>query len=131
MDSDAIVRARRRQHALDQLEFERDRETALLEQSDDVLTELEGPRIDAAAFALMEAQDIQLVREALDPGHSQQEEDWLELEGETPAESAELRRGELEAERVRLGQLIAESRASQQALERYVEALGGHTDAAK
>lgn len=130
MDSDAIVRARRRQHALDQLEFERDRETALLEQSDDVLTELEGPRIDAAAFELMEAGDVTLVREALDPGHSAQDEDWLELEGESPAELAKLRLGELEAERLRLGQLIDESRASQQALERYIEALDGHTDSA-
>ena len=130
MDSDAIVRARRRQHALDQLEFERDRETALLEQSNEVLTELEGPRIDAAAFALMEARDVELVREALDPDHSAQEEDWLEHEGESPLESAELQLGELEAERLRLGQLIDESRASQQALERYIEALDGHTNSA-
>lgn len=124
MDTDAIVRARRRQQALDALESERDRETALLEQIDEVLTELEGPRIDAAAFARMEAEDVELVREALDPSHITPEEDWLELEGESPAESARLRREEQEAERLRLGQLIAESHRCQKALESYIEALG-------
>jgi hypothetical protein len=124
VDTDAIVRARRRQQALDALEFERDRETALLKQSDEVLTEFEGPRIDAAAFARMEAEDVELVREALDPSHVTPEEDWLELDGESPAESARLRHEEQEAERLRLGQRIAESHRCQVALESYIEALG-------
>ena len=123
MDSDAIVCARRHQQALDALEFERGREAALLEQRDEVLTELEGPRIDAAAFARMEAEDVELVREALDPEQGSPEEEWLELQGE-PAAAERLRREEREAERQRLILLIAECRRLQQALERYLEALG-------
>lgn len=125
MDTDAIVRARRRQQALDALEFERDRETALLEQIDEVLTELDGPRIDAAAFARMEADDVELVRETLDPSHVTLEQDRLELEGESPAESARLRREEQEAERLRLLDLVAECRRCQKALESYIQALDG------
>lgn len=124
MDSDAIVCARRRQQALDALEFERGREAALLEQRDEVLTELEGPRIDAAAFARMEAEDVELVREALDPEQGSPEEEWLEFQGEPAAEAERLRREEREAERQRLIRLIAECRRLQQALERYLEALG-------
>ena len=123
MDSDAIVCARRHQQALDALEFERGREAALLEQRDEVLTELEGPRIDAAAFARMEAEDVELVREALDPEQGSPEEEWLELQGE-PAAAERLRREEREAERQRLILLIAECRRLQRALERYLEALG-------
>ncbi len=122
MDSDAIVCARRHQQALDALEFERGREAALLEQRDEVLTELEGPRIDAAAFARMEAEDVELVREALDPEQGSPEEEWLEFQGEPEAER--LRREEREAERQRLILLIAECRRLQRALERYLEALG-------
>jgi hypothetical protein len=125
VDTDAIVRARRRQQALDALEFERDRETALLEQIDEVLTELDGPRIDAAAFARMEADDVELVRETLDPSHVTPEQDRLELEGESPAESARLRREEQEDERLRLRELVAECCRCQKALESYIQALDG------
>jgi len=125
VDTDGIVRARRRQQALDALEFERDRETALLEQIDEVLTELDGPRIDAEAFARMEADDVVLVRETLDPTSVMPEQEWLELEGESPAESARLRREEQEAERLRLRELVAECRRCQKALESYIQALDG------
>ena len=125
VDTDGIVRARRRHQALDALEFERDRETALLEQIDEVLTELDGPRIDAEAFARMEADDAELVRETLDPTSVTPEPDSLELEGESPAESARLRREEQEAERLRLGALVAECRRCQKALESYIQALDG------
>ena len=125
VDTDGIVRARRRQQALDALEFERDRETALLEQIDEVLTELEGPRVDAEAFATMEADDVELVRETLDPTSVTPDQEWLELEGESAAESARLRREEQEAERLRLRELVAECRRCQKALESYIQALDG------
>ena len=123
MDTDTVVRARRRQQALEALEFERDREAALRGQLEEVLTELEGARIDAAAFARMEPADAALVRETLDPLQSTPEE-WLEIEGESPAEAARLQREEREAECTRLRQVIEKSRRSQVALERYLEALG-------
>ena len=125
MDTDGIVRARRRQQALDALEFERDRETALLEQIDEVLTELDGPRIDAEAFARMKADDVELVRETLDPTSVTPDQEWLDLEEESPAESARLRREEQEAERLRLRELVAECRRCQKALESYIQALDG------
>lgn len=124
MDTDAIVREQRRRQALAALEDERNREASLLEQINEVLTEIEGPRIDAAAFAQMVPEDVELVRETLDPSHITPEEDWLELQGESPAELARLRREEQEGERIRLQDLIAESRRCQKALERYIEALG-------
>jgi hypothetical protein len=125
VDTDGIVRARRREQALEALEFERGRETALLAQIDEVLTELEGPRIDAAAFARMEAEDVELVRETLDPTSVTPEQEWLDLEGEPAAESARLRREEQEAERLRLGELVSECRRCQKALESYIQALDG------
>lgn len=124
MDVDGIVRARRRQQALDALELERNRETALLDQIDEVLTELEGSRIDEAAFARMAPEDVALVREVLDPDFDEPE-DELDVEEALASESpAEIRR-EREAERVRLDEVIAASRGRQHALERYIEALGG------
>ncbi len=123
MDTDTVVRARRRRQALEALESERDREAALRDQLDEVLTELEGARIDAVAFARMEPADVELVRETLDPTQVTPEEEWLELQDESPAEIARLQRQEREAERSRLRQLIEESRRCQTALERYLEAL--------
>jgi hypothetical protein len=128
VDVDEIVRTRRRQQALDALDFEHGRETAVLAQIDEVLTELEGSRIDEAAFAHMAPEDVALVRGVLDPG-SDEPEDEFDLEGALASESpAEIRR-ESEAERVRLEEVIAASRSRQQALERYIEALDAKGDA--
>jgi hypothetical protein len=124
VDTDAIVRARRRRQALDALEAERDREAALRNQLHEVLTELEGARIDAVAFARMVPADAELVREILDPAQVAPEEEWLESGGESPAEAARLQREEGEEERSRLQQVIEECRRAQAALERYLEALG-------
>ncbi len=122
VDVDSIVRARRREQALDALEFERVRETTLLAQVEEVLTELEGSRIDEAAFARMTPGDVTLVREVLDPGGVELAEEF-DIEGallsETPAEI----RLEREDERLRLEGEVATSRTLQQALERYIEAL--------
>lgn len=125
VDTDGIVRARRREQALEALEFEVAREVALLAQIEEVLTELEGPRIDAAAFEKMEAAEAELVRETLDPGRVESEDESLELEGEDAADSARLMREELEAEGSRLRELAAESRRCQKALESYIQALDG------
>lgn len=57
MDTDAIVRARRRQQALDAREAERDRETALLDQIDEVLAELADDPQDKAREMLLEHAD--------------------------------------------------------------------------
>ena len=127
MDVDEIVRARRRQQALDALDFEHGRESAVLAQIDEVLTELEGPRIDGAAFARMAPEDVTLVREVLDPG-GDEPEDEFDFEGALSSESPAQIRREREAERVRLEEVIAGSRSRQKALERYIEALDAKDD---
>jgi hypothetical protein len=71
----------------------------------------------------MEPADAELVREKLDPARVTPEEEWLEIEGESPAEAARLEREERQAECSRLRQVIEESRRLQIALERYLEAL--------
>jgi hypothetical protein len=120
MDFEAIARERRREQAHEALEFERERERALREQLEAVVTELEGPRIDEAAFATMSPEDVQVVRDTLgsmldEPGD---DESWL---GDEP-EADEWE--ESEAEISRLEQEIAGSRRRQGAFERYLGALG-------
>lgn len=128
MDVDEIVRTRRRQQALDALEFEHSRESALVDQMDEVLTELEGSRIDETAFARMTLEDVDLVRAVLDPGHDESHEDDFDLEAALASESAAEIRLEREAERVRLEQVITASRSRQRALECYIEALAARRD---
>ncbi len=129
MEVDEIVRANRRRQALDALEFERDREIAVLKQLGEVLTELEGSRIDQAAFARMAPEDVALVRGVLDPG-SDETDDEFDVEGLLASESPTEIRREHEAERVRLEGVIADARSRQRALERYLEALGADRNVA-
>ena len=86
-----------------------------------MLTELEGSRIDEAAFARMAPEDVALVAECSTRA-SDEPEDEFDLES---AESRAEMRDDLEAERTRLEEVIADSRSRQQALERYLEALDG------
>jgi hypothetical protein len=127
VDRDAIARERRREEALEALEFERERETALHDQIGATVHEEERARIDREALARMDPADAELVREILgdDPyelDDSGEDEDWSELlgdlDGEPPPDDEpspdeiERLRGEIEG-----------SRARQRALERFVEAL--------
>jgi hypothetical protein len=121
VDRDGIARAQRRKQALDVLEFERDRAVALREQLGEIVTELEGARIDEAAFARMEPEDVEVVRAVFEPGRLEDpEEEWLAID----VESAEDGPGEQEAEIARLEEEIASSRRREEAFERYLEALG-------
>ena len=126
MDRDAIVRSRRRDQALEALEFERERERALAHQIGAILVEAEGPRVDQEAFGRMEEVDVALVRELL-----------VEPEWTFEAEEADLvddpdawlvgdedEQGVDEDEIGRLEDEIVRCRDRQRALERYVEALG-------
>ena len=62
-DREQIARARRRQEALDSLEFERQREAALVQRLEPVIRDAEAWRADEAAFAGMEADDREFLRE--------------------------------------------------------------------
>jgi hypothetical protein len=126
VDRDAIARARRRDEALEALEFEQERERALHDQIGATVHEAERDRIDRDAFSRMAAGDAELVREILggdEPAEeSEADADWEELLADVAAEAPEDDEPSLdEIERLR-GE-IESSRARQRALERFVEAL--------
>lgn len=131
MDRDAIARGQRRRQAEEALEGERDRMVILEEQIEDLVTELLGSRIDDEAFAAMPPEDAETVRALLDPQPEYElDEEWPEGGDETaeedpaPEPEPEDPTEEIEAEISRLESEIAISRQRQQALERYLEALG-------
>ena len=126
MDRDAIVRGRRRDQALEALEFERERERALAHQIGAILVEAEGPRVDQEAFERMEEVDVALVRELLDEPEWTFEADGAELEDDPDAglPGDEGEQGVDEDEIGRLESEIVRCRDRQRALERYMEALG-------
>lgn len=123
-----MARDQRKRQALDALEFERTREAELRDQLEETVAEIEGDRVDAAAFAQMEPEDVEIVRGALgrawtdDVGYEPTDDYELafsldEPEGDDGAES-------LDAEVTRLEEELRESRRRQAALERYLAALG-------
>jgi PPOX class probable F420-dependent enzyme len=128
VDLGAIARAQRRRQALDALEFERNRETALRDQLEEVAAELEGPGIDEQAFALVAPEDVALVREvwsdAADADLELAESWWAGAEAEADEDtSPESERAERLAEVQRLRTDIDASRRRQQAFDRYLAAL--------
>ena len=126
MDLEAIARAQRRRQVLEALEFQRHREAALQEQLAAIVAEVQGPRIDEAAFIRMAPEDVELARGILESGldsvesdHDSLDKEWF-VEEETP----EIEFEGYEAELGRLQGEIADSRRLQQALRSYLEALG-------
>jgi hypothetical protein len=128
VDREAIARAQRRRQASDALEFERERSVLLQEQIDELIAELEGERVDEAAFAQMTPEDAELARSLLRPGEPEEAEDsaedeWL-IYGDDPPEAEETDpRAEAEEEIARLQEELEGSRRRQEALERYIAAL--------
>lgn len=115
MERDAIARERRGREAQDALEFERQREELLLAQIADTVLAAERARIDSEAFTHMEPADVVLVRELLGDPIDRAGDD--EVDPDSDEDTLE----EYEIDRL-LGE-IERSRASQRALERFVEAL--------
>lgn len=129
MDLAGIARAQRRRRAIEALEFERNREAALRDQLEELIADLEGPRLDEEAFARMAAEDVEIVRAALaDAGAESFDfgedvaEGWL---ADEEASDLETERQERLAEISRLEREIAACRRRQQAFARYLQALGG------
>jgi len=121
VDREAIARAGRRGQALEALEFERARGAALRERLESIVVELEGPALDAAVFAQLAPEDVEVVRPALQADEPEPDES---LEDEL-AEAAAEKTAWLEEEIVRLQAEIAASGRREQAFERYLDALGG------
>ena len=124
MDRGAIAREGRRAQALDALTFEREREEALRAQLSEVVLEEDAGRVDAEAFARMSPDDVTRVREALGG------EDGNDLETTTSRSTTQTSRTTTKttstSKRSRGCRVqIERCRASQDALERYVEALDG------
>jgi hypothetical protein len=128
VDRLAIARAERRRQATDELEFERDRATALQEELERTVLELEGPALDEEVFAKMDPDDVELIRAAIQGGSEIEPDQGLDGDDwdvSTDAEQwAAEQREEQEAEILRLQAEIAASERRQQALARYLEALG-------
>lgn len=127
MDREAMARNQRRRLIGEAVELEKGNEAALLEQLEETVAELEGPRIDEEAFARMTPGDADVVRTVLagqNPGEEipeeEPDEDWL-----APAADPEAETRELLAEITRLEEEIARSRRRRDAFERYVDALDG------
>jgi hypothetical protein len=122
VDRESIARAERRRQALEALEFERARAAALRERLEAIVVELDGPAVDAAVFAELSPEDVEIVRPALQSDEAEPVESLdLDLEGGDPqAEHAAW----LEEEIGRLEQEIAASGSRQRAFERYLDALG-------
>jgi len=125
VDREAIARNLRRKQAEEVLEFEREREQSLEEQITMVIGEVEGPRIDAAAFQSMSEEDAKIVNEEFnplpyDPGDGSdffERDDLIDLDEPDPAD--------LHAEELaRLNDEIAKSRRRQEAFKAYLTALG-------
>lgn len=128
MDRDALARNARRTQAEEALVFERGRERELRSQLAEVVLEQEGDRLDAAAFAGLDEDDVRRVRTALgeaDPEEVEEdpfaEEVFVELDFGGEAEDDD----EPEDEVSRLELEIAESLRTQAALERFIAALDG------
>ncbi len=114
VDRDAIAREQRAREAQDALAFERQREELLRAQIADTVLAAERARIDTEAFARMAPEDAALVRELLADETDEIGDDDGDDSDDDVLEQTEIDRllGEIER-----------SRASQDALERFIEAL--------
>jgi hypothetical protein len=126
VDRRAMARAQRRRQAVDALEFERARAELLQEQLESIAAELDGPALDEAAFAAMAPEDVEIVRPLLfgEEAEPLEEPEAWALEWHEATADPEPDPAEQEAEVARLQEELDESRRRQQALERYLAALG-------
>jgi hypothetical protein len=103
-----IARTRRRQEALDSLEYEQKREAMLRERLEPIIRDAEAWRADQAAVAAMSPDDVETLRRI---GFVQQR----------PPEDAA---GRFEAQIAELEAMIEDSQRRQRAFAAYAEALG-------
>ena len=112
MDRDRIARAKRRQEALDALEYEQTREEALRDRLAQSVADADGWRADHFAFERLQPAHVAALREigfdAAEPGYDARERFEDEIR-------------EAEAE-------LATTRLRREALERYLAVLGDSED---
>ena len=124
MDNEQIARAVRRRQVTESLEFERDREQTIKEQIELVIAEVDGKRVDEAAYARMSPEDVAIVAAELDPpdydteddpGSFFERDDVINLEDDPVDPQAE--------ELARLNDELEECRRRQRAFQAYLDAL--------
>jgi hypothetical protein len=123
VDRDAIARAQRRRQIEEALEEEHARESALAQRVEEVVVEEAGSRVDEQAFARMEPEDVELLREVLGDVPAYDEETGEEGHDYFSDESADRDDGGVDEEIARLQDEIAASQRRQLAFRRYLEAL--------
>jgi hypothetical protein len=123
VDREELARAGRRRQALEALEFERSRAEALRERLEAIATELDGPTVDAAVFAAMRPEEVEIVRPELQPDEPEPLEDFVEGEAEEAESPLESDRALKEAEVERLLGELSASAERERAFASYVELL--------
>jgi hypothetical protein len=118
-----LVRAVRRRQALDALAFERDRAALLTEQLEETVALLDGAVVDAAVYAELSPDDVQLVRAALGDTDDRSAFDGYEEDEDENLEAPPDDRQEGEEEILRLQGELDMSGRLQAALERYLDRL--------
>lgn len=119
MDREAIAREQRRLQAREALEFEREREQALSEQLQERIAEADGWRVDEAAFARIDPDYVDLIRDTLQPAS------WADGEESSSIDEDSLAAGRqsLEEEIARLQHEVESCQGRQKAFTLYLEAL--------
>jgi hypothetical protein len=102
---------------------EHGREQALAERLEEVVTEREGPRVDAEAFARMSPEDVALVSDVLGSAFEDEEDETGQPDADEGAGDDAEAEAEAEAEIARLQAEIEESGQRQLAYRRYLDAL--------
>lgn len=119
VDREAIAREQRRLQAEEALEFEREREQALSEQLQERIAEADGWRVDEAAFARIDPDYVDLIRDTLQlPAWGDGEES-----SSIDEDSFAAGRQSLEEEIARLEHEVETCRRRQKAFLLYLEAL--------
>lgn len=122
VDLREIAREQRRRQAQDALDFERERERALLGAMEVTAAELEGDSLDEAAFAQMAPEEVEIVRSAVSESgdldlSEELGEEWISFESDEEV------RAEQVEEVARLEAELADSRRRQAAFQRYLDLL--------
>jgi hypothetical protein len=125
VDREAIARGVRRRQVQETLDFERDREQTLMEQVELVIGEADGSRVDEAAFEKMSPEDVQIVKEELDPPGYDAGEGTGFFERDDLFDLDEFEEVDAHAEELaRLNEELEQCRRRQQAFSAYLDALG-------
>jgi hypothetical protein len=124
MDREAIARGARRRQMQEALDFERDRAQAIQDQIALTVSEMDGPQVDAAAFAAMSPEDVEIVQAELNPLPYEPEDGPEYFERDNLIDFDEDPGDPHAEELARLNEELANSRRRQEAFQAYLDALG-------